>query len=179
MKKLNLILSSLFFILFFAITTSSSSEFKKIIKGPAIIIDGDTIKIEGKNIRLFGIDAPEIKQTCGKKNSQFYQCGKQSKFALEMYIYLSKVAEYDIYSEVTCYYNNKDRYGRILGICYVSKLNGERIELNKIMVLSGNAVAYLKYSKKYLKDQEIAKSKNRILWRREFDMPWEWRKKNK
>ena len=32
------------------------------------------------------------------------------------------------------------------------KLNGERTELNKIMFQSGNAVAYLKYSKKYLKD---------------------------
>ena len=96
-----------------------------------------------------------------------------------MYIYLSKITKYDIYSEVICNYNNKDRYDRILGICYVSKLNGDRTELNKIMVQSGNAVAYLKYSKKYLKDQEIAKNKNRVIWSGEFDMPWEWRKKKK
>ena len=40
MKKLNLILSSLIFILFFTIETNSSSDFKKIIKGSAKIIDG-------------------------------------------------------------------------------------------------------------------------------------------
>ena len=164
MKKLNLILSSLIFILFFTIETDASSDFKKIIKGPAKIIDGDTIKIKGKKIRFFGIDAPEIKQTCRNKNSQFYKCGNEAKFALEMYIF----------SEVICYYNNKDRYGRILGICFV-----EGTELNKMMVQSGNAVAYLKYSKKYLNDQEIAKNKNRGIWSGEFDMPWEWRKKKK
>ena len=164
MKKLNLILSSLIFILFFTIETNSSSDFKKIIKGSAKIIDGDTIKVKGEKIRLFGIDAPEMKQICTNKNSQLYKCGKEAKIALEMYIY----------SEVICYYNNKDRYGRILGICFV-----EETELNKMMVQSGNAVAYLKYSKKYLNDQEIAKNKNRGLWSGEFDMPWEWRKKKK
>ena len=87
-----------------------------------------------------------MKQICTNKNSQLYKCGKEAKIALEMYIY----------SEVICYYNNKDRYGRILGICFV-----EETELNKTMVQSGNAVAYLKYSKKYLNDQEIAKNKNR------------------
>ena len=179
MKKRSLSLSSLIFILFITSITNSLSEVKKIIKGTAKVIDGDTIKIEEKKIRLFGIDAPEINQTCGKKNSQFYLCGQQSKFALETYIYLRDITEYNINSEVTCYYKNKDRYGRILGTCYVSRPNNDLIDLNKIMVLSGNAVAYLKYSKKYLKDQEIAKDKNRVIWSGEFDMPWEWRKKNK
>ena len=164
MKKLNLILSSLIFILFFTIETNSSSDFKKIIKGSAKIIDGDTIKVKGEKIRLFGIDAPEMKQICINKNSKLYKCGQEAKFALETYIY----------SQVICYYNSKDRYGRILGICFV-----EETELNKMMVQSGNAVAYLKYSKKYLNDQEIAKNKNRGLWSGEFDMPWEWRRKYK
>ena len=34
------------------------------ITGKARIVDGDTIKIENYKIRFFGIDAPEIKQTC-------------------------------------------------------------------------------------------------------------------
>jgi endonuclease YncB( thermonuclease family) len=68
MKKRNLSLSSLIFILFITSITNSLSEVKNIIKGKAKVIDGDTIKIEEKKIRLFGIDAPEINQTCGKKN---------------------------------------------------------------------------------------------------------------
>jgi endonuclease YncB( thermonuclease family) len=34
------------------------------ITGPATVIDGDTIDIEGRRIRLYGIDAPESRQTC-------------------------------------------------------------------------------------------------------------------
>ena len=38
----------------------------KEIRGLAKIIDGDTVHINSKKIRLEGIDAPEIKQQCKK-----------------------------------------------------------------------------------------------------------------
>ena len=87
MKKLSLILFSLF-ILFILSTHSISSE--KIISGNAKVIDGDTIKINNKKIRLFGIDAPEKKQICKKKYINFlifnfqkdYKCGEESALAL-------------------------------------------------------------------------------------------------
>ena len=28
------------------------------------VIDGDTLEVSGRRVRLFGIDAPEIKQKC-------------------------------------------------------------------------------------------------------------------
>jgi endonuclease YncB( thermonuclease family) len=34
------------------------------LTGRASVIDGDTIAIHGERIRLFGIDAPESRQTC-------------------------------------------------------------------------------------------------------------------
>ena len=48
-----------------------------------IIIDGDTIKVNGKNIRFGGIDAPESyfngkKQTCKLKEKKVF-CGEISK----------------------------------------------------------------------------------------------------
>ena len=51
--------------------------------------------------------------------------------------------------------------------------------LNQAMVLSGQAVAYLRYSDKYLKDQEEAMIKKKGVWSGEFILPEEWRKKNK
>src|SRR5438876_2373798 len=34
------------------------------IVGPAQVIDGDSIRVAGIEIRLYGIDAPEFRQTC-------------------------------------------------------------------------------------------------------------------
>ena len=59
MAKIYLIL----IITFFLTQTLNSSE----IYGIPKIIDGDTVHINNKKIRLEGIDAPEIKQQC-KKN---------------------------------------------------------------------------------------------------------------
>ena len=47
------------------------------------------------------------------------------------------------------------------------------------MVLNGQAVAYRRYSKEYINDEETAKNNNVGIWQGEFDMPWEWRKKKK
>ena len=51
------------------------------VVGVASIIDGDTLEIHGKRIRLHGIDAPESGQFCEKDGKQ-YRCGQQSALAL-------------------------------------------------------------------------------------------------
>ena len=82
MKKLNLNLSSLIIIIFFYISFSYSDE-NNTIKGKAIVVDGDTIKIKGEQIRFGGIDAPESyyrgkKQTCINYKKKVF-CGQISK----------------------------------------------------------------------------------------------------
>ena len=64
MKKLSLILFSL--TIFFFFTNLSLTAEEKIISGKAIVVDGDTIKINKISIRLYGIDAPEKNQICSK-----------------------------------------------------------------------------------------------------------------
>ena len=46
------------------------------------------------------------------------------------------------------------------------------------MVRNGQAVAYKKYSKKFLSQENIAKMEKLGLWAGTFELPWEWRKKN-
>ena len=58
-------LSILFIIYFIFCIHLKSQEIESII-GIAKVIDGDTIKIDSKKIRLYGIDAPEQKQFCKK-----------------------------------------------------------------------------------------------------------------
>lgn len=48
------------------------------IKGKARVIDGDTIEIEGEEIRLAGIDAPEMGQWCRDVEGYRYRCGRKA-----------------------------------------------------------------------------------------------------
>ena len=65
-KKLFLFIS-ICLVFFFLTYNDVKSEEIKIISGIAKVTDGDTIKIDQKKIRFFGIDAPEKKQQCKKK----------------------------------------------------------------------------------------------------------------
>ena len=134
------------------------------IVGNAIITDGDTIKIIKKRIRLHGIDAPENRQLC-KKNSKEYSCGKIATDALTKKINRN---------QVRCRVQNRlDRYKRYIGVCFVESIN-----LNQWMVRNGHAVAYKKYSKDYIKDENYAKKNKLGLWAGDFVKPEKWRKLN-
>ena len=127
------------------------------------ITDGDTIKINGEKIRFSGIDTPEIKQTC-IKNGIINPCGVTAKKIL-----IDKISN----NEVICISEGKDQYKRTLAECFV---NDE--SLSSYLVRSGYAFAYRKYSKKFISDEEFAKSNKFGMWSMEFDYPWDWRKKN-
>ena len=170
MKKLSLILFSILIIFLINSTVTFSSKFSNFISGKVKVIDGDTIKIKGNNIRLFGIDAPEKNQICFKK-TQSYNCGSISTKVLKKY------AEGKL---VTCAYNDKDRYGRIIGICnFYYNAKDKKLSLNRYMVFTGNAVAYKRYSKEYLDDEKWAKNNQLGMWQGKFIRPEEWRRKTK
>ena len=130
------------------------------------IIDGDTIILNSVKIRFYGIDTPEIKQTCTDKYGHAYLCGVKAKLELKKIIGSKKVS---------CIKKTKDRYKRSISICYV-----DENDINSLMVKRGWALAYRKYSKKYVKDEAIAKLNNAGMWSGKFIAPWKWRRmKNK
>ena len=134
------------------------------IYGLPIITDGDTIKILNNKIRLHGIDAPEKKQKC-TKDKKVYNCGVDATKALT-----KKIGK----KLVKCLaQKKKDRYNRYIGICFVGQE-----DLNKWMVRNGHAVAYTRYSKDYILDQEFAKTNKLGLWSGTFLKPEKWRKLN-
>ncbi len=149
-----LILSILFTIIsFFCLSISQAQE--------VIVVDGDTIKIDGEKIRFSGIDAPELNQTC-LKNDLEKACGKLSQILLK-----NKVED----QEVNCIREGKDQYGRTLAECFVDK-----ISISSFMVREGYAFAYRKYSKKFIEDEEYAKINNNGMWATEFIFPWNFRR---
>ena len=134
------------------------------ISGVAIITDGDTIKISNSRIRFHGIDAPETKQTCIKNLKEYY-CGREATAAL-----VKRIDKKKVRCEVQ---DSLDRYRRYIGVCFIEEIN-----LNKWMVRNGHAVAFRRYSKNYIKDENYAK-KNKIgLWSGTFIHPEKWRKLN-
>ena len=173
MKKLNLNLFKFLILLFFILSNSAYSEIKFISSNieEVIITDGDSLKIGKEKIRLSGIDAPEMKQICYDENDSPYACGHVAKKKLESFIKDTN------YSKIYCYYSERDKYDRILGECMLGE--GSKKNINAYMVFYGYAVAYLRYSEKYLEQQEDAKRFKFGLWAGNFDMPEDWRKKNK
>ena len=163
-----IIICSIFFILTYK---DVKSEEIKEISGNAQIIDGDTIKINSKKIRLHGIDAPEFMQKCKKPYltiifftfTKDYPCGKISTQKLQKKIN-NKV--------ITCKILDIDRYKRLIGECYKRNLN-----LNSWLVSNGYAVAYRKYSKKYISNEINAKNEKKGIWQGKFEMPWDFRRK--
>ena len=110
------------------------------VLGRVSITDGDTIKLGTIKVRLHGIDAPERRQNCKDAKNKTYACGRQSTAFLKSLVKNK---------EVKCEGKDKDRYGRIIGICYADEIN-----LNSTMVKEGWAIAYRYYSKDYVKEEE-------------------------
>ena len=173
LNKINLFLVTNICLIFFLLSYNDvKSEEVKIISGIAKVTDGDTIQIEGKKIRFFGIDAPEKKQQCKKpwltisfiSFNKNYPCGQISTDKLK-----KKINN----KFLICKWTNKDRYKRFIAECFKDKTN-----LNAWMVKNGYAVAYRKYSKKYVTDEINAKNNKLGIWQGKFEMPWDYRRKN-
>jgi len=171
--KKKLIILIVISIIFFILTyIDVRSENINKITGFAKVVDGDTIKINSKKIRLYGIDAPEKKQKCKKTYltisfmsfTKDYMCGEVSTEKL-----IKKINK----QKLNCNILDVDRYKRLIGECFKRNIN-----LNSWMVSNGYAVAYRKYSKKYVSDEINAKNNKLGIWQGKFEMPWDYRRKD-
>ncbi len=160
-----IIISYLFgFVQDFIVTPQNSQ-----ITGKPVIADGDTVKVNGRKIRLYGIDAPEMKQKCydGKKK---IDCGIEAKD------YLTEIVGDN---EVFCSDLDTDKYGRTNGNCYFIAQSGEKINIGQDLVSGGYALAYQTYSLRFVINEIYAKTTLSGIWRYQFQKPWNWRKMNK
>lgn len=103
----------------------------RVLTGPAYVTDGDTIKINRIQVRLFGVDAPEINHPYGKK----------AKWALH------KLCKgHLIRAEIT----DEDDHGRTVARCYLP----DGSDLSAEMVKQGLAIDWPKFSGGKYKDLE-------------------------
>ena len=134
---------------------------------PDRIIDGDTVIVQDKRIRLSGIDAPELKQPCLAANGNPYSCGVTARKALAR-----KIGHHS----VQCCLDSKDIYNRYLGYCFLENTTQTLdSSLNAWMVRTGNSLAYRQYSKAFVPQESWARQHNKGIWKGSFENPWDWR----
>ncbi len=110
------------------------------LSGPAWITDGDTITIDKTQVRLFGVDAPELDHPYGKK----------AKWALHA---LCKGQE--IRAEIT----DEDDYGRTVAKCFLP----DGRDLSAEMVKLGMAIDWPKFSEGKYADLEVEGVRKRLF----------------
>jgi len=132
------------------------------VTGRARIIDGDSLVINNITIRLWGIDAPELHQTC-HNGSATINVGKRA------HEYLAGLT---MGLDVTCETISWDtRYSRPLAIC-----KANTVVLNHRMVEAGWAWAYRHYTHHYAEVEETAHANRRGVWGYTCTAPWDYRR---
>lgn len=127
--------------------------------------DGDSLRKDGAEFRLNGIDAPELHQTCKNASGKDYACGREARNALRALV---------SGRTLVCAIIDTDRYGRAVAVCKA----GER-DINAEMVRLGWAVAYRRHSLDYVDEERAARQAARGLWQGGFEMPEDWRSRHR
>jgi endonuclease YncB( thermonuclease family) len=142
------------------------SEQIKAASGEAVrVIDGDSLRIADREIRLAGIDAPEYRQTCLDEAGRAWPCGKEARTALEQMLAEGKLS---------CTKKAGDRYGRALAHCRTQR--GDVASR-----LAGLGWALDARDERFEAPVEAisqARSAKRGIWRGRHQHPAEWRKAN-
>lgn len=131
--------------------------------GPAQVIDGDTIVINGEKHRLYGVDAVELDQTCTTREGRAWPCGREAAQAL------GKLLDG---RQVNCEPRGRDDYGRHVSICYAGKDN-----LSAWVAREGWAIADRDAPRllNFTSEEGTARFLRKGIWSGSFDNPADWR----
>jgi len=128
------------------------------------IKDGDSFVLNGVEIRLWGIDAPEYNQQC-QTSGKSYPCGRE---AMAFFENLLTPLPFILCKKKT----GAKKETRKVAQCFI-----EDTDIAEILVLNGHAIDDKYFSTGHYKlAEEQAKTQKRGIWRGKFMIPREWRK---
>jgi len=128
------------------------------LRGRAQAIDGDTLRLGYLRVRLLGLDAPELDQTCHRPDGTEWPCGAEARAALASRLSIGPVE---------CARYGRDAYGRTLGRCAAGGA-----DLGANLVRSGWAIS----NDEYLREAFSARGQRLGIWSGQFDQPVDWRR---
>ncbi len=126
------------------------------VTGQVRLVDGDSLFVDGLEIRMKNIDAPEGRQKCRRRGKDWF-CGEEATRRLRQFISRRSV---------TCKGDEYDRHNRLLAFCEVAGR-----ELNRWMVQEGWAVSFGDYRHEEQKARQAGKG----IWSSRFQRPKYWR----
>ncbi len=144
-----------------AVSGRRSAQSRTRLSGKAYVIDGDSIRVKGYDIRLAGIDATEHGQTAVSWDGRTIDQGEIAKRVL-----IKKLRGNQAHVDV----HNQDHYGRWVGTVWV-----EDRDICRELVREG--VAWACFGEQYRKDQALARREGRGMWNnREMVHPGQWKR---
>lgn len=134
-------------------------------RGKARAKDGDSLRVGRREVRLWGIDAPEFDQSCDR-DGRSWDCGRAARAALA-----SRVDG----RVIVCVARDRDAYRRAVSVCRI-----EGRSLNEWMVRQGWAVDYRRYSGgAYAAAERQAAKARRGIWSGRFERPDRYRQRHR
>lgn len=127
------------------------------IVGAVRVIDGDTIDVGTVRVRLHGIDAVEVAQTCRTEQGVTWACGQWVKSQVQR--------RYDR-AHALCAVMDTDRYGRSVARCAVAGR-----DIGAELVAEGLATAYRRYATDYVALETAAIRADKGLWAMRMQAP--------
>lgn len=136
------------------------------VRGIASVTDGDTIHVGPAIVRLFGIDAPEASQRCGRARSGTWPCGQAAS---------DRLAELAEGQPVRCAVLDRDHYGRLIGRCAVETEGSRITDVGATLVREGLAWAFVRFSDAYVDAEAAARAERIGVWQGDAQAPWDFR----
>jgi endonuclease YncB( thermonuclease family) len=131
------------------------------VTGTALAIDASHVSIEGQRFKLFGIDAPDVDETCNDAKGIAYPCGVEARAALA-----ALVAD----KSVTCRPRGPNQFDETLARCVTGPF-----DLANAQAEAGWAIADRTRSLDYEPPELAAREAKRGIWQGRFVPPVDWR----
>lgn len=132
------------------------------ITGRATVLSGDTLRINGSEIRLAGIESPAAAQRCPTSDARTWNCGSSARSALERIVRRRTV---------TCTPLETGGQGATRANCTANEA-----DIAEALVRNGHVFAASGFFATYGSTEAEARAAKIGLWQGEAKHPEEWRK---
>ena len=140
---------------------TAADSIAALVSGPAVVLDGSHLEVAGRRFKLYGVDAPDIDQTCGDAQGKDYSCGIEARDALRNFAKSGATS---------CLPRGPNQNDEALAAC-----SAGTTDLARAMIDAGWAVADRARTLFYEAAEEKTRGTKQGLWQGPFVPPAAWR----